>query len=213
MNCERCENFNGYSDEGIPYCAVGEKNCPFGYDEEKEGKTENNFLNVVVDMESLKRLIGSTVSANLLAEVRAYIKELAQSEFKDLVERLTREAVERMVNKHVEAFMKGEVTIGGGWREPVKTMTRDEYVTSVIQDKLENQFDPKTEAQKIISETAQRQMARFTTDLRDQVNREIKRKFDESTRNELANSVVSLLVDNETYKRLQNSMANLASGK
>ena len=47
--------------------------------------------------------------------------------------------------------------------------------------------------------------------IRDEINKNIKTTFDESTRNMLSQSVLNILMANDTYKKIESNIASIAN--
>ena len=55
-------------------------------------------------------------------------------------------------------------------------------------------------------------MDRQVSLMRDEINKNIKTTFDDSTRTMLSDAVLKVLMANETYKKIENNIACLATG-
>ena len=66
-------------------------------------------------------------------------------------------------------------------------------------------------------ETAQREVKsaidKFSRQLKDEINAGVKQYFDAATRQVLTENVVSMLMSNDTYRRLSESMTTFLPGK
>lgn len=112
---------------------------------------------------------------------------------------------EETVEKQVSDFMAGSITIGGGWMEPERTLTRTEYMSELVQKELGKRFDEDI-LKKSAKEEAEIAINAFSRKLKDEINMGIKQYFDAATRSVLTENVVSMLMNNDTYKRLSDSM-------
>jgi hypothetical protein len=104
--------------------------------------------------------------------------------------------------------MNGNITIGGGWREPERTLTRTEYLTELVEAGLSENFD-KEKIEKAIQSEVESKISKFTSSVKSDINANIRSLFDDATKSALTENVVKMLMDNETYRRLQGSMQNL----
>ena len=101
--------------------------------------------------------------------------------------------------------MAGDITIGGGWFEPNRTLPRIDYMSELVQNELGKRFDSAS-----MQESAQREaraaIDKFSKQLKDEINAGVKQYFDAATRQVLTENVVSMLMANDTYRKLSNSM-------
>lgn len=97
------------------------------------------------------------------------------------------------------------VFCGGGWNKPDRKVTREEYLSETIEDELKDRFKSDVLRNSIINEIA-RSIDNYDRKLRDEINKGIKNYFDVATRQTLTENVVSMLMTNDTYQKLSNSM-------
>lgn len=207
-DCRECEYFKGwdYSD-GTPNCEYegGYTACPFC----DEASTKKNGMKIEIEVDFLTDYIRHTLqnTAHSAAvsiaerEVRAIIDDTT----KGAVKKATEEAIRCQVDKQVAEYLAGDITIGGGWCEPQRTLPREQYMAELIQKELDANFRSNA-IKSQISEIARAEIKRFAKGLRDDINRSIKECFNAATRQALTENVVSMLMSNDTYQRLSNSM-------
>lgn len=220
-DCPQCEYFEGYcQSDGTPYCSYedGYENCPYF----EEGKiimsenlqpTKDGVCNVNIDMGEMQERIIIAFKNTVERAVNAEVSRIAREQFESQIKQRTAEILEQKITASVNELFSQEVTVGGGWGEKSETMTREQYLTKVIGDKLSKGFDKDNFDKKVAAEV-QTQIDKFSGAVKNNVNTSIKKLFDASMQQNLTNSVVNLLMSNETYQTLSGSMQNLLdSGK
>lgn len=214
--CKECEFFNGYDySDGTPHCDCegGYEACPYC---DYTG-VKNNGMKIEIDAGFMHDYILHTMKNTI--EHEAYkvavneIKSLVTQEIKDAVLSEMGEQIKSVINEEISNFMSKEITIGGGWREPERQLTRTQYLSEMIENELSAKF--KSDALKSYAEKEVKSAIDLhERKLRDQINAGIKTYFNEATRQVLTENVVSMLMCNETYKKLSDSMQTfLPSGK
>lgn len=213
--CKDCEFFNGYDySDGTPKCDCdgGYECCPYN----GMANTRNNGMKIEIDAgfmeEYIRHTLQNTIDSTAYNIATSAIKELITSELKETILAEIKAQVKDSVSIAISEFMSKEITIGGGWREPERKLTRTEYLAETMEKELENRF--KTDA---LKEYAKREVESainsYDRKLRDEVNAGIKTYFDAATRQVLTDNVVSMLMSNATYQKLSNSMQKFLPNK
>lgn len=211
--CVECGYFLGWDDDGCPSCdhEGGYEMCPYN---DEAPKRRENTSRVEIDMEYFAEYIRETMLNTFRREARKLatekIQELAKSEYEACVKEITREGVRKIVEQQVAEFMAGDITVGGGWSEPSRTLTRQQYMTELVEKQMSERFK-KDRAVTDAKAAADDAINKFTRKLRDEINAGIKNNFNEATRQILTQNVVSMLMANDTYKKLSDSMGHLLS--
>ena len=213
--CKECEFFKGwdYSD-GTPCCSFdgGYEECPYN----DVRNTINNGIKIEIDTGFMHDYIHHTMKntieccANSIANEE--VKKLITEELKQKVSKEIESQLENTVAKAISEFMSNEITIGGGWSEPERKLTREQYLAETIEKELKSQF--KSDA---IKSYAQKETKNaidiYNSTLRNEINVGIKTYFDAATREVLTQNVVSMLMCNDTYKKLSESMKSFLPEK
>lgn len=209
--CRECDYFFGYDDVGCPECEVegGYEQCPYN-DEAPSGK--GNGSRIEIDTEFFTEYIRHTMKNTFHREARRIaedeIRHFAKDEYEKQVRAITEEEVRRIVAEQIAEFMAGDVTVGGGWDSPSRTIPRNQYMSELVKKELE-----RLEKDRGIVETCKKvageTIEKFSRSVKDQVNRAIKDTFDTATRDALTANVVNMLMANDTYKKLSDSMTNV----
>ena len=206
--CKDCEFFNGYDyDDGMPLCEYdgGYENCPYN----DESKTINNGMKVEIDTgfmsDYIKHTLKNTIESKTISIAKEEIQKFITDDLKKQVKEEIEKQLEEAVSKEIAEFMSKDITIGGGWSEPERTLTREQYLAETIEKELSSKF--KSNALKDYAQReAENAINKYNKALRDDINKGIRNYFDAATREVLTQNIVSMLMDNDTYQKLSNSM-------
>lgn len=212
-DCKACDYYGGRRyDDGDLICDYegGYDCCP--YNDEAPAKELEDKTQIVIDTEYMTEYIRQTLTNTFRGQAREIaereIKAIVKSEYESCVKQITKEAVSKIVEDQVAEFMAGDITVGGGWSEPSRTLSRKEYLSELVEKNLAPAF----EKDSIINQAkkaAEEAITAFTRKMRDDINAGIKKNFDSSVRQTLTDNVVSMLMSNETYSRLSSSMSRM----
>ena len=210
MNCEKCDYFEGYNEDGVVECEHKYGGCP--YDEDSKGNFIPKTMKIEMDATEMLSDIVHEVSRRVLADthkiaegmIREIITEKLQKEIIDY----TRSAIADVVNAEISQFMQNPIKVGGGWNEPVRELSREAYMSEIVSKKLNDALDKEGIA-KIVNDRADRQIREFTEGVKDRINRKLKDQFNDAMKEQLSQNIIQLLLANDTYQKLQQSMTNL----
>lgn len=212
-DCENCERFGGYDEDGCPQCEPFENGEPCPYNDEAEVK--NFGMTMQIDTEKFTTYIAETMrntaSSAAHAVINQIIKDIVTETYKEEIQKKTRDAMASIIDQQIRGFMDKPITIGGGWREPERTLSREDYLTECIQECLKTVDDKKIKS--MAEESVKSYVVDFSRKLKDGINRDVKGLFDEATRQTLTASVVDMLMTNDTYQKLSRSMGALLPEK
>lgn len=209
MKCEDCKYFEGRDREtGEPCCEMA-GDCP--YEEDGTIAKDDSKIKVEIDLADMETRIKYAFKNSIAGTVNQVVEKLIKAEFETQIRDKTKGLVESMLEKKISEFMEQDIHVGGGWNEPERTITRNQYVSEIIEKKLNGSFEKEALSQKIADEVNYK-VSRFTRETTSQINNKISRMFDEATRTSLTDSVVSLLMSNDTYQKLNANMQQLIGG-
>jgi hypothetical protein len=215
-DCKNCEHFDGYDNyDGTPYCLYedGDGNrgcevCPFN----DTAETKDVGLSCTVDMgqinEYIANTIANTIASRVNVDIDCQISRIIKEEYELVIRKKTDASIDSMIEKQVEEYMSGEMTIGGGWGEKSKTLSRTEYLAETVANELDSKFK-KGPVSEMVIRSVKSEIDKRTEDLKHQINAGIKSTFDEVTRKTLAEGVVTMLMCSDTYTKLQNGMTRM----
>lgn len=207
-DCELCNGFD-YSD-GTPHCSYDEgyEACPYN----DIADTKESGVKLEIDTDWMQAYITHTVENSIQSKSEKYVKEavaeIVNGEIKSTIEKITTAKINEVLDKSIEAYMSSDITIGGGWSTPARTLTHEEYLGEIIKEELDERFGDAKLSDNIRSEIV-RQIDRFTNNVKKDINAKTSELFTTMMRKTLTDNVVNLLMDTETYQKLSNSMSAL----
>ena len=194
-----------------------------------EFNTENFALGIIQAVTAeVKKNLYSEIVAEIKSEVLCDIKEKIQYAASDIIKGI------------VQDFMDNEkVQIGGSsvWDdEPKEELTLTQYAKRCVKDCIENSrfrivksFEKdrynkgryRAETQEYtfeeyllqhlgIDNEVKGYLDKQVDEVRQQVNRDVKAAFDESTKTMLSNAVLQVLMANDTYKKIESNISCIA---
>ena len=110
----------------------------------------------------------------------------------------------------------------------VNESTVEEYIKECLKDRLDNEkfrakdtygrceevtFDEyiKNHYVQNMEKEIKKKMDSYFIDIRDQINRTMKKTFDNTTKDILSSTVLNILTQNNTYKQLENNIKSIAT--
>ena len=215
IQCKKCEHFLGYDPvDGETRCDYtgGYENCPYC----DESNVKSDGVTIQID----SGFMSDYIKATIMNTIERSAKDIASEKIKSIItDELRNEILSEMesgiksaVAKEIENFLEGEITVGGGWMNPERKLKRNEYLSELVQDELKQKFagDGSTRTLRDeISRAVRNEIEKFSKKLRDDINSQIKQVFRDTTRQALTDSVVNMLMCNDTYRKLSDSMEKL----
>ena len=206
MNCSICPLYDGKDDFGNRICLSSTGKCIYDKSELEEE------LKIEFDSTPIIKFAIDCVSEEMIGNVREVAKRLLGNiitdEFKKMVLDETQKQISEYVAKEIETFMNKKIQVGYAWDDNSKEVTRNEYLGSEIEKNLSSYFD-KDGIKRIAENTARDKINKFTDSVKYNVNNAMSTMFTDAVKKSLSESIVQLLLNNETYERLQNSMNHI----
>ena len=208
MNCEECKYFEGYDDDGGVMCE--EDSCP--YKNMPDESFKPGALKIEMDATEMLSSIVHEVSKRVLTDTHkiaeGMIREIVTKDLQKEIIDYTRSAIADVVNAEITKFMQNPIKVGGGWNEPIRELSREDYLSEIVSKKLDDALNKEGIA-KIVNDRADRQIREFTEGVKDRINRKLKDQFNDAMKEQLSQNIIQLLLANDTYQKLQQSMTNL----
>ena len=214
--CKDCDYFCGYeSDDGTPVCDYegGFDHCPFC----DAAKVKKSGCRIEIDSDFMDEYIRHTIMNTIHGEAKEIaereVKRLITDDIKKEIQETMRNSVQAAVDEALTNFMEEKITIGNGWMEEQRTITRRQYFIELIEKEAKAKtkdgfFEDK--AKKYVKEAIEK----FNKGLCDDINASVRQIFSDTTRQTLTDSFVNMLMCNDTYKKLSESMNHfLTAGK
>lgn len=208
--------------------------------ENTEVKMEKENLKIEFNTESFAlgiiRAVTDEVKENLYSEIIAEIK----SEVLGCIKEKIQYAASDIIKGIVQDFMDNEKVQTGGtsvWDdEPKEELTLTQYAKRCVKDCIENSrfrivkrfekdrynngkyraetkeytFDEYLLQHLGIDDEVKNYLDKQVDEVRQQVNRDVKAAFDESTKTMLSNAVLQVLMANDTYKKIESNISCIA---
>lgn len=214
--CEDCKFFEGFDNEdGSILCSYdgGVDSCPFS----NVSKVQKNGIELKIDTgfmdDYIKHTIQNTISYEAKSIAEKHIQSFISEEIKGIVVNEIKEQAARLVADEIESFWREDIVVGGGFFDgPARTISRRQLLMETVQKQLKEKCDAKgvVETAKAIATKA---IDSFELDVKYKINNGIKRYFDEVTKQTLTENVVSMLMCNDTYRKLNESMSSFLPDK
>lgn len=178
-----------------------------------------------------------SLKENLYKDVVAEIRKECLDDIREKIQIQTGEIIKDTINEYMNTE---KITIGGNsvWDdEPKEELTFMQYVKrcikniiesgkfsvvkSIVKDKWSKNgykyetekysFDEYVAANCGIDNEVKAYLDKEISKIRNEINKNIKTTFDESTRNMLSQSVLNILMANDTYKKIESNIASIAN--
>ena len=207
-DCENCEHSKYYSDVGYD-CGLDEHEpCPYN----DEADVKRDGINIEIDAGRMEQYIRNTIRNTVEKTAREVAEREIRGFITDEIRRATQEAVEasvaRLIDEEIARYFAGEMTVGGDWRSPARTVTRLQYMQEVITNTLDGQLK-NNPIGRMCEDQAKRLFRDWCDKLKRDINNGIKDVFTDAMRQTLTDNVINLLMSNETYSRLVESVQRL----
>lgn len=205
-----------------------------------EAKVDGRTLEIKFDMkgfsEGIVRDVRQEVVESLRAEMLEEIKkEVFAGSIKEKIQLSAHEIVKDMIYDYVA---HEKITVGGNsfWDdEPLKEYSMQEYAKKCIADAIKDgrfhvvtgyekngysdrlyaktesfKFDDYIRSELAIGNDIKEYLDEQIREIKDSVNKNVKELFDASTKQMLSESVLNILMANDTYKKIENGIACIA---
>lgn len=207
-DCENCKYCDGFDyDDGTPDCTC-KNGCPYN----DEGEIKEDKFKITLDIPNITDYIKHTVKNTVDNAVRDMIedcvKKMVKEKIEDTAEAYVEESLKKVVDDEIKAYMQKDITVGGGWSEPERKMSRNDYLSECTAKVVESQLSAKKISETVI-DYCKGTIDRFARDVKDDVNYKIKNTFDNATKQALSENVVTMLMSGETYQKLSDSMGRI----
>lgn len=210
-DCENCKYCDGFDyDDGTPNCIHedGMYGCPYN----DEGDISEDEFKITLDIPNItdyiKHTVKNTVDNAVYDMIEDCVKKMVKEKIEDTAEAYVEESLKKVVDDEIKAYMQKDITVGGGWSEPERKMSRNDYLSECTAKVVESQLSAKKISETVI-DYCKGTIDRFARDVKDDVNYKIKNTFDNATKQALSENVVTMLMSGETYQKLSDSMGRI----
>lgn len=183
-------------------------------------------MEITLKMDNLANLVEKTINENLeniiKTQVDAMISDSIQKS-KDTISERVNEKVSAIVDEYIS---NATISVGGGWKEEPKTYTIEEYIKAEIADRIESgKFLVKdrysSDTYKTFTEfitdkfnvdaKIQKELTNFMTQVQKDIDKNVADMFNTTTQAALSSSILNLLMQNDTFLNMQDSVKRITS--
>jgi hypothetical protein len=191
-------------------------------------------MKVNIEMNNLELLIQEAMSKNIETvikdEVNKTINKTIEKETKGVVDEIVQMKMNEFVKEYIE---KAVITVGGGFysKEEAQTYTVEQYIRKELADVLSSKSlkvkknDRYNDSYESISfeefikrsfnpeEIVRKELTKFIDDTKKEINQKINDTFTSVTKNMLSETVFNVLMKNDTFVQLNNSIKCITDKK
>lgn len=129
-----------------------------------------------------------------------------------------RNSVRLKTDELMEGFMDRTIKIHsnkGRWNDEVREIVTKDYIQELLDDWIENKAENnmKEMIDKSFSRETSRKVEDFGKELKNSVESKINNMFNQTVKNQVSDTLFSLLTQSDTYKQIRSSMDNLLEDK
>lgn len=183
-------------------------------------------MELTLKMDNLEQLIKTSLEENLnnviKEEIRVVVSRLVQDSKTSIAEYINT----KVLGIADEYISNATISIGGGWKEEPKTYTIEEYIKAEIADRIESgkflvksaysndtykSFSDFVTERFDVDVKIQKELTSFMDKVKKDINRNIEEMFNQTTQAALSSSIINLLMQNDTFINMQDSIKRIAS--
>jgi hypothetical protein len=183
-------------------------------------------MKVTVDMENLGKMVQDAVEKNL----NSIIENEVQKSIEAKVAQNAREIIESVVNEKLASYVNdyiktATISVGGGWNSEPKTYTVEEYIRHEISEVMSNQrlktndrynpsvtFEDFIKSQFDANALVKKQLEQFMKKVKDDVNKNVTRMFDETTQAALSSAIMNMLSNSNAFLEMRDNLKRITDG-
>ena len=186
-------------------------------------------MKVTVDMENLGLMVQSAVEKNLDGlienEIRKAVENKISENARSIIEAMVNEKLESYINDYIKT---ATVSVGGGWNSEPKTYTVEEYIrhqistimdtkTFKIKDRYGNcsdtiSFETYVKRELNVDASVQAALDKFMKKVRDDVNKNITKMFDNTTQAALSGVIMNMLNNSNAFLEMRDNLKRITDG-
>ena len=189
-------------------------------------------MKVNIDMENLDKAVQTAVSKNIEKVISTEISKLVQQGVDERLRTTIEEMAGGKIAEYIDEYIKtATVTVGGGFYSDgdAKTYTVEEYVKDQLALALKDKklsvkdrtssysdryvsvtFEEYIKKHLNIEGQIKKQLDSFLDGVRKQINNQITDLFESGTQDMLSDAVFNVLMQNDTYANLSDSIKRIA---
>lgn len=187
-------------------------------------------MKITVDMENLGIMVQDVVEKNL----NSLIENEVRKTIADKVTKNTEEIVTSIVNEKLESYVKdyiatATISVGGGWNSEPKTYTVEEYIKQQISEIMDKHtfktkdrygnynagtttFEEYVKKELNVDASVQAALDKFMKKVKDDVNRNITKMFDQTTQAALSSAIMNMLNNSNAFLEMRDNLKRITDG-
>lgn len=183
-------------------------------------------MELTLKMDNLEHLVKNALEENLNNVISEQIRTVVSHYIQD-----SKTSIAEYINAKVleiadEYISNATITVGGGWNEEAKTYTIEQYIKAEIADRIESgKFLCKSDygndtyksftnfvTEKFnVDEKIKKELTNFMTKVKKDIDANIADMFNQTTQAALSSSIINLLMKNDTFLNMQDSIKRITS--
>ena len=186
-------------------------------------------LQATIELTGMQEIAEGVLSKVLNETIQDTIKEIVSDTIKEKYTDIIEEQVSVMLKEQLDNMIYNyKIQVGGDYfsNEPAREVTIAQLANEKVREFVTNQqfttkdrwgdkkiktFDEYVREKLNVDGEVKKQLNSYIADIRNDINNKIKDMFTENTRNLLSDSILNLLQQNETYKRIETNISSIAS--
>ena len=178
----------------------------------KKEEEEKSILELKCDLEFLKKQIVNEIKYKVkemvINEIKAEAKEeFITNEFKEIL----KDTIQELITQEALKIFDEGITITNSWGEEKETKTFRELVKEQTKEALEDRNYYSRECykdrfKKELKKTIEHEIESIMEKTTKETKQQIQEVFNEATQKQLSDTMFDLLMQNETYQKLNNSI-------
>lgn len=178
----------------------------------KKEEKEKSMLELRCDLEFLKKQIVNEIKYKVkemvINEIKAEAKEeFITNEFKEIL----KDSIQELITQEALKIFDEGITITNSWGEEKETKTFRELVKEQTKEALEggNYYSKecyKDRFKKELKRTIEHEIESIMEKTTKETKQQIQEVFNDATQKQLSDTMFNLLMQNETYQKLNNSI-------
>lgn len=184
-------------------------------------------MKITLELDNLEGIVTNILSENLKSVIQQEVDQIIKSkvqESKENIDVIISDKIAEFTNEYIKTT---QISIGGGWNKEPEVYTIEQYIQKEINDRIESgkilikdsyhsdkyqsisdYIEHRFDMDKLITD----KINKFTEALKKDINSKISDIFNQSTQAALSGSILNVLMHNDTYINMQNSIKRIANG-
>lgn len=189
-------------------------------------------MEIMMKLDNLEKNLEGILKDNLNDTIKDTVINLIQKETEEQVKDYIKEEVNLHIKNYVEEYIKtAKVKTGGGFysNEEEKEYTVEQFLKKEIAECMEKKsftiykedrygkreeqvsFEEFIKKEFNIDDKIRGQLKKFMIEVKNDVNNRLKNQFNEVTKQTLSDTMLTLLLQNETFTKIQQNLASIAT--